>query len=257
MRTEIIKENGIEILLIKENKELTSDIYDLLNYYTHIKFDDYFNKRTDLSIFNNIISIKFGHNFNSNVILPNLTHLYFGESFNSFLDLTKLNKLIYLSFEGGFNQELDFSNCLNLKFLKLGANFNKPLDLLKNINLTHLVIGDNFNQSLDKLAPYIEILKINSGRYFPAIYTHNLNNLSDTIKELWLPQIFLQEIYKLPIRIRKIKIGKGLQSINYPYDTNILTLSRVNNRIIKGLCFDKNIIIEEYFNCKNDNDCDY
>ena len=55
MISEMIKENGIEFLYIKDT-ELTEDIYEEIKNHPNIKFNNKFNKIIDLSSFNNINS---------------------------------------------------------------------------------------------------------------------------------------------------------------------------------------------------------
>ena len=250
-------ENYVNI--IKDYKKLIfSDFNDLeSNIYPDEKFIKYYTG----SIFNKPLSNSFEQ-------LDCLKELTFGNEFsqpleNSLLALVQLEKLTF-GFE--FSQPLgnSLSNLTQLKILIFGCLFNEPVydSLNKLVQLEELKFDNNFNQPISNLLVCLtKMKKITLGKEFnqelflpsnikilklDLVTNHNnqnfIDNLPNTIEELYLYSRFNLELNNLPNSIKKISFGKyskynkslnnlprSLEEINLPYGTEIEIKNKPEN----------------------------
>lgn len=176
----------------KDAKKLydVTDVNQIKNDTTHVRFRWNFDKEIDLTNFNNLIYIYFGNVFDQNVdnLPSNLQKLEFGYEFNQNIDNLPPN-LHTLKFSKWFNQKVD----------------NLPT------KLKTLILPDMFNQNLDKLPKTLEELCVGWR------YKCTLDNLPPTLKKLVIDKhpsrragIFFEKIRKLPQKLEELHIRKGV-----------------------------------------------
>jgi hypothetical protein len=88
-------------------------------------------------------------------IFNNIVHLKFGENFNSKINFSPNSKLRILELGNNFNQKIDLPE--GLTHLSLGNHFNQKIDLPE--GLTHLRLGPNFNRNI-KIPQSLRVLQL-------------------------------------------------------------------------------------------------
>ena len=164
-----------------------------------------------LNNLNNLTELTFGDGFNQPIDgaldnLNNLTKLTFGRSFNHPFSvlLGDLNNLTQLTFGEYFNHPVTgvLDNLKNLTQLTFGHSFNQPISVLLGDlnNLTMLTLGYCFNQELN-IPLNIKILKLDCNNKI-------IDNLPNSIEELYLGEYFDSELNNLPNSIKIISFEK-------------------------------------------------
>jgi len=139
----------------------------------------YVHNQKDLITFPNLLSIRFGDDFNKLIpIYPlGLEELYFGDSFNQYVSSfpKTLKKLV---FGKKFNQNIK-EYPPELKYLKFGELYNQPIIIKLPDTLEHLKYGYNFNQNVNgKLPPSLIYLE------FGKLFNHNIEEIPDRLERI-------------------------------------------------------------------------
>lgn len=155
--------NSLHYIQVGYNYKSDKDVLPIsvreINYY-------YFDNSKIKKIPNHIEKIKFCNtywSFNTKIIHNNITTLIFGDNFNSDINLLK-TRLQILQFGNYFNKSID--NCLpdTLKELIFGYQFNRNINILP-LGLERLTCGATFNQPIVKLPPSLKYFHIGNMNY--------------------------------------------------------------------------------------------
>lgn len=167
-----------------------------LSDLTMLAFGQCFNSKS-IRLPNNLKELKFGDNFNKNIVLPTeLIRLVFGDNFNKKIILP--NKLEHAEFGDKFNFELNLP--VTLTYLKFGDCYNKRLPTLPN-KLKYLQFGKEYNHYIDKYPTSIKTL------IFGIRFDQTLPNILNKIE-----MIIVNKKHK-DIETLKLKYGNKIKTL--------------------------------------------
>jgi hypothetical protein len=116
------------------------------------------NRHFDLSLFNNLTSLKVKYCKSELTNCVNLTSIDFNH-YEGFLDLTKYVHLTSININYYDGPSLDLTKCVHLTNINI-SNYNKKLDLTKCVNLTSINLP-NYTFSLENISHFKKILYLN------------------------------------------------------------------------------------------------
>lgn len=168
--------------------------------------------------------IVFNYKFNKDVKLhAKFKSVIFGDKYNQPINLTHSNNLNYLVLGLYFNQE--FVNLpSSLEFLYIRCDIQSIVDNLPN-SIKTLQFGLYFNSDINNLPNSVKEIFFHP----ETIYTKKINNLPNWLEYLKLPHECHEEIVNLPNSLKSFKVNNSFDfnTINVSNSIEEITLPQV------------------------------